>query len=500
MDSFDAVIIGSGQAGNPLGVKFAVKGRKVALVERDAIGGSCVNVGCSPTKTMEASGRVAHLVRRAADFGVDIQGPVTVDMKKIRQRKRSIVRSFSSGDKAKLDRKGVEILQGEGRFVAPREIEVRMKDGGTRRIRGDLVFIDTGTRPSIPQIEGLCSCNILDNGTIMELGEVPRHLMIIGGGYVGLEFGRMFARFGSAVTIIHRGSHVLSGEDEDVAQAVQDIFREDGIRIILEANTYRAFQDPDGTIHLDLDYPGGRESISGSHLLVAAGRIPNTDMLNLPRAGVETDEQGFIVVDKNLRTTAEGVYGLGDVKGGPAFTHIAYDDYRVVRTNIFGEGGATIEGRILPYTVFIDPQLARVGLSEKEARGKGIRYETIRMPMSHVARALETDETRGFMKALVEPGAGKILGFACLGVEAGELMAVVQMAMAGGLTALDLKEMIFAHPTLAESLNRLFSLAGREKESPESRGKPRPKSNVQRPAKSQSRGEPRPTSNVQRPT
>jgi pyruvate/2-oxoglutarate dehydrogenase complex dihydrolipoamide dehydrogenase (E3) component len=443
LDHYDAIIIGSGQAGNPLAVKFAVSGHKVALVEREHIGGSCVNVGCSPSKTMEASARIARLVHRAADYGVVIHGPPVVEMERVRHRKRQIVKSFSEGDEAKLLRKGVEIIRGEAGFKAPGEIEVALKGGGTRRITADYIFIDTGTRPFVPDIDGLSSCSILDNETIMELDIVPRHLMVIGGGYVGLEFGRMFHRFGSEVTIIHRSDHILSREDRDVAEAIQEIFLQDGIRIILDAE--------------------GHRTVSGSHLLVAAGRTPNSDMLNLQAAGVKTDDYGYIEVDHRLQTSAEKIFALGDIKGGPAFTHIAYDDYRVVRTNLFDGGDASTDGRVLPYVVFIDPQLGRVGLSEREAVEKGLRFEVVRMPMGHVARALEVDETSGFMKALLEPDSGKILGFACLGMEAGELMAVVQVAMAGDLTWRDLKEMIFAHPTLAESLNNLFSLVGREK-------------------------------------
>jgi len=317
----------------------------------------------------------------------------------------------------------------------------------------------------VPHIEGLSSFRVLTNKTIMELDTVPEHLMVIGGGYVGLEFASMFRRFGSEVTIIHRSQHVLSREDSDLGESIQDIFKEDGIQSILEADTHSAVQDPDGTTHLTLTCPEGHKTISGSHLLVAAGRTPNSDMLNLQAAGVETNVHGYIKVDEHLKTTAEGVYALGDIKGGPAFTHISYDDYRVVRTNLFEGGGATIEGRILPYVVFTDPQLGRIGLSEREAGTKGLKFETVKMPMAHVARALEVDETRGFMKALVDQDSGNILGFACLGVEAGELMAVVQVAMAGGLTFKDLRNMIFSHPTYAESLNNLFGLVGRGKES-----------------------------------
>jgi pyruvate/2-oxoglutarate dehydrogenase complex dihydrolipoamide dehydrogenase (E3) component len=461
LDTFDAIIIGSGQAGNPLAVKFAASGKKVALVEKEHIGGSCVNVGCSPTKTMEASGRVAHIVNRAAGYGITFNGPVTVDMETVRRRKRDIVTSFSSGDEAKLIRKGVEILWGEARFTSGKEVEVAINSGGTRLLKADLIFIDTGTRPVVPEIVGLPECSILNNGTIMELGQVPEHLIIIGGGYVGMEFARMFNRFGSQVTVVHRGAHVLSREDEDLAEAIQEIYTRDGIRIILQADTHSASQDKNGNIHLRLTCLEGEETISGTHLLLAAGRIPNTDMLNLPAAGVKTDEGGYILTDDHLRTSAQGIYALGDVKGGPAFTHIAYDDYRIVKSNLFEKSNVSVTNRAVPYVVFIDPQLGRIGLSEKEATRQGIPYKMVKMPMTHVARALEVDETDGFMKALVDTDSGRILGFACLGMEGGELMAVVQVAMAGGLTWRDLKNMTFAHPTLAESLNNLFSLVER---------------------------------------
>ncbi len=458
---YDAIIIGSGQGGNPLAVEYAVSGFKTALVERKHIGGSCVNVGCTPTKTMEASARVAHLVHRANDYGVHFNGTVQVDMERVRQRKRDIVSSFSGGDRAKLKRKGVNLIMGEASFTGPKEIEVALNDGGTHRISGDRIFIDTGTRPAVPEIEGLKSCAMLNNESIMELDTVPEHLLVIGGGYVGVEFARMFQRFGSQVTIVHSCDYLLCREDEDVAEAIQDIFREDGIRLVLNAETTEARQDDNGSIHLTVSSAEGEEVISGTHLLVATGRTPNTDMLNLEAAGIETDDHGFVKTDEKLRTTAPDIFALGDVKGGPAFTHIAYDDYRVIKANLMEGSDVTISDRILPYVVFIDPQLGRVGLTEKEATERGLTFKVVKMPMTYVARALETDETRGFLKALVDTGTGRISGFAALSVEGGELMAVIQMAMMGGITYKTLKNTIFAHPTLAESLNNLFGLVDR---------------------------------------
>ncbi len=388
---YDAIIIGSGQGGNPLAVEYAVSGFKTALVERKHIGGSCVNVGCTPTKTMEASARVAHLVHRANDYGVHFNGTVQVDMERVRQRKRDIVSSFSGGDRAKLKRKGVNLIMGEASFTGPKEIEVALNDGGTHRISGDRIFIDTGTRPAVPEIEGLKSCAMLNNESIMELDTVPEHLLVIGGGYVGVEFARMFQRFGSQVTIVHSCDYLLCREDEDVAEAIQDIFREDGIRLVLNAETTEARQDDNGSIHLTVSSAEGEEVISGTHLLVATGRTPNTDMLNLEAAGIETDDHGFVKTDEKLRTTAPDIFALGDVKGGPAFTHIAYDDYRVIKANLMEGSDVTISDRILPYVVFIDPQLGRVGLTEKEATERGLTFKVVKMPMTYVARALETD-------------------------------------------------------------------------------------------------------------
>jgi pyruvate/2-oxoglutarate dehydrogenase complex dihydrolipoamide dehydrogenase (E3) component len=455
---YDAIIIGSGQAGSPLAEAFAHAGKRTALVERRHVGGTCVNVGCTPTKTMVASARVAYLTRRAAEYGV-LTGPVEVDMAKVRQRKRDIVDEWRSGKHRRLGRtEHLDLLMGEARFVGPKSLEVRLDDGSRRTISGDLIFINTGARPARPEIPGLDSVTTLDSTSIMELDAVPEHLVVLGGGYVGLEFGQMFRRFGSSVTIVQRRPQLLSNEDEDVAEAIAEILREDGIDVLLGAEALRVAGEAGGialTVKVDGE-PGATRIIAGTHLLLAAGRVPNTDVLNLAAAGVETDQRGFIQVNDRFETNIPDVYALGDVTGGPAFTHIAYDDFRVVYANLFEGGNASTSGRLVPYTVYIDPQLGRVGLCEREARAKGIQYKLAKMPMEDVARAEEVGEMRGFMKVLVDPGTEQILGCAILGIEGGELMSMLQIAMMGKVPYPALREAIFAHPTLAESLNNIF--------------------------------------------
>lgn len=455
-DRYDAIILGAGQAGVPLSTALAGAGWKVALVEREHMGGTCVNEGCTPTKTMVASAEAACLAKRAADYGVQV-GQVHVDMDRVRQRKRDIVHSFRSGNQRRVDNaEGLELLRGQGRFVGPNAVEVALNTGGTRRLTAEKIFINTGARPFVPPVPGLAGVPYLDSTTIMELGEVPEHLLVAGGGYVGVEFSQMFRRFGSAVTIVQRGDQILSHEDPDVAQAVADILVEDGIDVLLEAEVSRAELGEGGRIKLALDTAKGQRPLSGSHLLVATGRRPNIEDLNLEAAGIEVDGRGHIKVNGRLETNVSGIYALGDVKGGPAFTHISYDDYRIVRTNLLEDGDATTEGRLVPYVVFIDPQLGRVGLTEKQARSQGRAYRLARMPMSQVSRALEVDRPRGMMKALVDPDTDEILGIAVLGIEGGEIMAIVEVAMMGHLPYTVLRDGVFAHPTLAESLNTLF--------------------------------------------
>ena len=458
MDEYDAIIIGAGQAGGPLSTALAQAGNKTAIIERVHVGGTCINEGCTPTKTMVASARVAYLTRRAADYGVET-GPVSVDMKVVRKRKRDIVESFRSGSQRRIvSAEGVDLLMGEARFVGPKVVEVRLNNGGIRTLAANTIFINAGDRPSIPPIDGIKDVLTLDSTTIMELDSVPEHLLVFGGSYIALEFGQMFRRFGSRVTIIQRSAHLLSREDTDIADEVANILREDGVEILLEASVLHVAQNLNGSIEMVVRTADGEQILTGSHLLVAAGRVPNSDWLNLEAAGIETDKRGFIRVNEKLETNVPGIYALGDIKGGPAFTHISYDDFRIIRTNLIEHGEASIRDRLVPYTVFIDPQLGRVGLSESEARASGRAIRVAKMPMNYVARALEIDESRGFMKAVVDAESGQILGCAVLGIEGGEIMAMLQMAMMGKLPYTVLRDAVFAHPTLAESLNNLFGM------------------------------------------
>lgn len=454
-EPYDAIVIGSGQGGKPLSIALAKAGRKTAIIEREHIGGTCVNVGCTPTKTMVASARVAYLSRRSADYGVH-GGPVAVNMSAVRRRKQQIVDAFRDGGRRAIEKtEGLDLLRGEASFTAPNSIEVRLNDGGTRLLTGKKIFINTGGHPANPPLPGLDGVPTLDSSSIMELDTLPNRLLVLGGGYIGLEFGQMFRRFGSAVTVVHRGNHLLSREDPDVADEVAKILMEDGVKLLLNSEALRV-EEADGKINLVVKTQAGESSLEGSHLLVAIGRRPNTASLNLQAAGVETDRQGFVRVNDRLETNVAGIYALGDVKGGPTFTHISYDDFRIVRTNLLGGGDATTNGRLVPYTVFIDPQLGRVGITETEARDQGLDIRVAKLPMSHVARAIEMSETRGFLKAVVDAKTNQILGCAALGIEGGEMMSMLEIAMMGKLPYTTLKEAIFAHPTLAESLNNLF--------------------------------------------
>jgi pyruvate/2-oxoglutarate dehydrogenase complex dihydrolipoamide dehydrogenase (E3) component len=459
---YDALIIGAGQAGTPLSTALASADFRTAIIEREHVGGTCINEGCTPTKTMVASARVAYLANRAADFGVLTSNP-KMDMPHVRQRKRDIVNTFRNGSQMRIEKSAnVDLLFGDASFLSPNSVAVKMKDGSDRTLTADDIFINAGCRPSIPPLDGLTTVPFLDSTSIMELDSVPDHLLVLGGGYVGLEFAQMFSRFGARITIIQSATQLLTREDPDVAEAIAAILKEDGVEILLNAKAARVTKSG-GLISLTVHMEKEHRTVTGSHLLVATGRVPNTEKLNLPAAGIATDARGFIKVNSKLETSVSHIYALGDIKGGPAFTHISYDDFRIIRTNLI-EGGknsgakklATTDGRLVPYTVFTDPQLGRIGLSESEARAQNRNFRVAKMPMTYIARALETTESRGFMKAIVDSDTDQILGAAILGIEGGEIMAMLQLAMMGKLPCTTLRDAIFSHPTLAESLNNLF--------------------------------------------
>lgn len=454
VEEFDMIVVGAGQAGGPLAGAAARAGKSVALVENKHVGGTCVNEGCTPTKTMVASARVAHLARRTGDYGVE-SGPVGIDMATIRERKRSIVTSFRTGSERGLDSAGVELVMGTGVFTGPRRLQVLGNDGSIRELGAETVVINTGLVPRIPEIPGLDDVPYLTSTSIMELGEVPEHLIVMGGGYVGLEFAQMFRRFGAEVTILQRGEQLMPREDEEIAEAITDVLREDGCTVELAADVVEV-SGGSGEVRVEFQRQERNSTVEGSHLLVAVGRRPDTEPMQLRRAGIGTTRGGFIKVNSKLATSADGVYAMGDVTGAPAFTHISYDDYRIARANLLENGRASRRGRIVPYTLFTDPQLGRIGITERDAIAMDIPHRVARLPMSRVARALETDETRGMMKAVVNWKNDRILGAAILGVEGGEVATMLQIAMMGKLPWQRLRDTPFSHPTWGEALNNLF--------------------------------------------
>jgi len=456
-EHYDVIVIGTSQGGRFLPVELAKAGQKVALVERGPLGGVCVNTGCTPTKTMVASARLAYQARRGAEFGVRT-GPVSVDLAAVRERKRAMVAGARENYASRLAQDGLDLIEGEARFTGPKTLQIAPAGGGTRRIGAPAVVIDAGTRPRPLTIAGAGDVPVLDSTSIMELGELPGHLVILGGGYIGLEFGQMFRRFGSEVTIVQSAPRLMMTEDEDVSDEVAAIMRDDGITVLTSAAPARAEPAGGGRLRLTVRTADGQRQIEGSHLLSAIGRVPNTEALALEAAGIRLDERGFIDVDEYLQTSVPGVYAMGDVKGGPAFTHLSYDDYRILRANLTRHEKASTRDRVVPYTMFIDPQLGRAGLTEREARAQGRAVRVAKLPMSAVIRALETGETRGFMKAVVDAGTGQILGCAVLGSEGGEVMTTIQVAMLGKLTYAAMANAIFTHPLLAEGLNTLFAM------------------------------------------
>jgi pyruvate/2-oxoglutarate dehydrogenase complex dihydrolipoamide dehydrogenase (E3) component len=454
---YDAIVIGTSQGDRFLPVELAKAGQKVALVERDQLGGVCVNRGCTPTKTMVASARIAYEARRGAEYGVRT-GPVSVDLAAVRERKRAMVAGARENYASLLPQDGLDLIEGEAHFTGPKAVEIALTDGGTRQISAPVVVIDTGTRPKPLAITGADDVPVLDSTSIMELDELPEHLVILGGGYIGLEFGQMFRRFGSEVTIIQTAPRLMMIEDEDVSDEVAAILRDDGITILTSSTPLRVEPAGGGRLRLTVRTPDGERQLEGSHVLSAVGRVPNTEALTAGAAGIRLNDRGFIEVDEYLETSVPGVYAMGDVKGGPGFTHLAYDDYRSLHANLISHEKASTRDRMIPYTVFIDPQLGRVGMTEREARAQGRAIRVATLPMNAVIRAIETGETRGFMKAVIDTDSGQILGCAVLGSEGGEIMTMIQVAMLGKLTHTAMANAIFTHPLLAEGLNTLFAM------------------------------------------
>jgi len=455
-EQYDAIVIGTSQGGRFLPIELAKAGQKVALVERDQIGGVCVNTGCTPTKTMVARARLAYQARRGAEYGVRI-GPVSVDLAAVRERKRAMVAGARQNYASRLTQDGLDLIEGEAHFTGPNTIEIFSKDGGTQQISAPLIVIDTGTRPKPLAITGAGDVPVLDSTSIMELDALPQHLIIVGGGYIGLEFGQMFRRFGSDVTIVQHGARLLKNEDEDVCDEVAALLRDDGITVLTSSTPVRVEAAGGGDLRLTIRTADGEKQLEGSHLLSAIGRIPNTEALTPGAAGIRLNEHGFIEVDEYLQTSVPGIYAMGDVTGSPAFTHSSYDDYRILHANLVRHRKASTRDRIVPYTVFIDPQLGRVGMTEREARAHGRAIRVATLPMNAVVRAIETGETRGFMKAIIDADNGQILGCSILGSEGGEIMTVIQVAMLGKLTDTAMADAIFTHPLLAEGLNTLFA-------------------------------------------
>jgi pyruvate/2-oxoglutarate dehydrogenase complex dihydrolipoamide dehydrogenase (E3) component len=454
-ERYEMLILGSGAGGKLLAWHMAKSGHRTAVVERKLIGGSCPNTNCLPSKNEIWSAKVADLVHHADRFGI-VTGPVATDMKRVLARKRDMVDGLIAMHLDQYKASGAELIMGAGRFIAPRTIEVSLNDSGTRVLIGDRVVLNVGTHAAIPEIPGLAAAEPLTNVEALELDRLPDHLIVIGGGYVGLELAQAFRRFGSRVTIIETGPQLASREDPDVAAALQEMLRDEGIAVHLGA-AVRSVQGRSGqTVSLQLHTSSGDQTIEGSDILVAAGRTPNTEGIGLELAGVALDARGYVAVNDRLETSAPDVWAVGECAGSPQFTHVSEDDFRIIRDNLAG-GDRTTRNRLVPYCMFTDPPLARVGLSEAEARHQGVAVRIAKLPIVAVLRTRTTSETRGFMKALVAADGDRILGFAMIGADAGEVMAVVQTAMLAGMPYTGLRDAILAHPTMAEGLGGLFS-------------------------------------------
>jgi pyruvate/2-oxoglutarate dehydrogenase complex dihydrolipoamide dehydrogenase (E3) component len=454
-ERYEVLVLGSGAGGKLLSWHMARAGRRTAVVERRYIGGSCPNINCLPSKNEIWSAKVADLVHHARAFGM-VTGSTAIDMRRVRQRKREMVDGLVAMHLEHYQASGAELIMGAARFVGPKTLEVRLNEGGTRMLEGERVFLNLGTHATIPPIPGLADAGPLTNIELLELDRLPEHLVVLGGGYVGLEFAQAYRRFGSRVTIIQHGEQLLDREDADVSAEVRHILGGEGIGSLLAADVLHVEGRNGEGVRLRVRTAGGEQTIAGSDVLVATGRTPNTAGIGLELAGIELDTRGYVRVNDRLETSASDVWAVGECAGSPQFTHVSVDDFRIIRDNLAG-GSRSTRDRLIPYCLFTDPPLARVGLSEREARERGIAARVATVPMNDVLRTRTLGETAGFMKVLVETPGDRILGFTMIGPEAGEVMATVQTAMLGGLPYTIFRDAILTHPTMAEGLNDLFA-------------------------------------------
>lgn len=456
VEQFDDVVLGGGKGGKSLAMALANAGHRVALIERGQIGGTCINVACIPTKTMVASAKLFELASRADDFGVTLPLP-PADLAAVIERKRRVVGGMVDAHRTLFTTTpNMDFLLGQGTFTGERTVAITMSDGSTREVRGERVYINTGSHTTVPPIPGLDTVDFLTSTSVMELDELPSRLAIIGAGYIALEFAQVFRRLGSEVVLVARGDRFLPNEDRDIAAAIRTVLEEDGIEFLDNVETDSARRDADGIV-LPYSRNGIPESLRCSHLMVAVGRTPNSAGLGLEAAGVQVDKRGAITVDEHLQTTAQNVYAVGDCNGGPLFTHVSWDDYRILLANVLHGAGRSTAGRLVPYTLFIDPELGRVGLTEEQARAQGHDIAVASLPAAKIPRANTAGETKGLLKAVVDRETGQILGCSLFCHSAGEVMSVVQMAMIGKIPYTEVRDTIFTHPTMAESLNLLFA-------------------------------------------
>jgi pyruvate/2-oxoglutarate dehydrogenase complex dihydrolipoamide dehydrogenase (E3) component len=468
-DHYDVLVIGSGEAGKYLAWTLSKEGHRTALIERKMVGGSCPNVACLPSKNIIHSAKVAAFAARAETFGVQV-GAVAIDMPGVQRRKRKMVEELVKVHLTRYEASGVDLVMGEARFVAPKTVSIRLNDGGAGTVTGERIILSLGTRAAIPAVPGMTEPCPMTHVEALDLDRVPARLVIIGGGYVGLELAQAAQRFGSHVTVIERGSQLAGREDADVGAALLELFQDEGIEVLLKTAVNRVEGRSGEALRLHVETTTGGRIIEGTDLLIAAGRIPNTQGIGLELAGIELDSRGYVRVNERLETTAREVWAVGDCAGSPQFTHVAFDDFRIVRDNLNGRSRTTHD-RLIPFCLFTDPELARVGLNESEAKTRGVEYRLATMPMAAVLRTRTLSEPRGFMKMLLDTASDRILGFTVFGAEASELMATVQTAMLGQLPFTLLRDGIFTHPTAAEGLTVLLANVAGTAETQRNRGR-----------------------------